>query len=192
MSSILVLNHFKKCKKLLQGRKQHDSPRRSDLRRESAAARRSSSVETAADPGMTPRSARHRAPRRAEKLGLAGEPGIVILAPASAAGARTRHTLTEGRSCRLAMRRRPDGSIWVCDRDEEGLGSRTTRRAVAAWFLVVGKGEDGRDGGKRGRVCVAGGLYRNCRWNTASVLFAPRLHQHYFFSVVKKHYLFSG
>lgn len=159
MSSILVLNHFKKCMKLLQGQTQHDCPRRSDLRRESAAARRSSSVETAAEPGMTPRSARHRAPRSAEKLGLAGEPGIVISAPASAAGARTRHTLTEGRSCRLAMRRRPDGSIWICDRDEEGLGSRTTRRAVAAWFLVVGKGEDGR--GRMGESeggCVAGGL----------------------------------
>jgi len=34
--------------------------------------------------------------------------------------------------------------------------------------------------------CVAGGLYRNCRWNTASALFAPRLHQHYLFSVVQK------
>jgi len=104
---------------------------------------------------MTPRSARHRAPRRAEKLGLAGEPGIVILAPASAAGARTRHTLTEGRSCGLAMRSRPDGSISVCDRDER-LGSRTMRRAVAAWFLGVGKWEDGREGengGKRGRMC---------------------------------------
>ena len=182
MSSILVLNHFKKCKKLLQGQTQHDSPRRSDLRRESAAARRSSSVETAAEPRMTPRSARHRAPRRAEKLGLAGEPGIVISAPASAAGARTRHTLTEGRSCGLAMRNRPDGSISVCDRDER-LGSRTMRRAVAAWFLGVGKWEDGREGengGKRGRMC------RNCRWNTASALFAPRLHQHYLFSVVQK------
>jgi len=45
----------------------------------------------------------------------------------------------------------------VCDRDEEGLGSRTMRRAVAAWFLGVGKGEDGRVGlgcgGKRGRMC---------------------------------------
>jgi len=91
MSSILVSNHCKKCKKLLQGETQHDSPRRSDLRRESAAARRRSSVETAAEPGMTPRSARHRAPRKAEKLGLAEEPGIVISAPASAAGARTRH-----------------------------------------------------------------------------------------------------
>jgi len=103
-------------------------------------------VETAAEPRMTPRSARHRAPRRAEKLGLAGEPGIVISAPASAAGARTRHTLTEGRSCGLAMRNRPDGSISVCDRDER-LGSRTMRRAVAAWFLGVGKGEDGKGGG---------------------------------------------
>lgn len=53
-------------------------------------------METAADPGMTPRSARHRAPRRAEKLGLAGEPGIVISAPVSAAGARTdSHTREE-------------------------------------------------------------------------------------------------
>jgi len=78
-------------------------------------------VETAAEPGMTPRSARHWAPRRAEMLGLAGEPGIVISAPASAAGARTRCTLTEGRSCRLAMWSRPDRSISVCDHDEEGL-----------------------------------------------------------------------
>jgi hypothetical protein len=41
-------------------------------------------METAAEPGRTPRSARHRAPRRPEKLGLAG---IVISAPASETGA---------------------------------------------------------------------------------------------------------
>jgi len=51
----------------------------------------------------------------------------------------------------------------VCDREREGLGSR---RAVAAWFLGVGKGRKRGTGESEGGPAPSpGDLYHSCRWD---------------------------
>ena len=152
---------------MVERNKKWNAPRR-DLRRESAAARRSSSMETAAEPGRMPRSARHRAPRRDEKLGLARDPGIVISAPASD---------TEHEPTRHTSRKRRIEADW------RGGADRTSRRpfaiargrdwdrgTVAGWqrgFLPWERGgseEQGKAREERGGS-APGDLYHSCRWD---------------------------